>query len=366
MGEVPVHVLVASAGFALGAVFGVTVHRSNFCMMGAVADLTIAGNATRMRAWLLAIAVAVLATQGLQLLGVVDLGSAFYLSARLLWAGNLLGGLLFGFGMVIACGCPSRSLVNLGTGDLRALVSLTFLAITATMTLHGLTGLARLGLERATALDLAASGLPSQGLVELGAARLGIDPGPLRAAAALLVAGTLLWVALRDAALRRERGYLAGACLVGLSVGAGWVITGVLGADEFEPAALGSLTFVRPVGDALQYLMTFTGSQANFGIGLVGGVLAGAFGSALASGRLHLQAFEDVRDLARYMVGGALMGLGGVSALGCTVGQGITGVSTLALGSLLALVAIIAGGVLGARYLEQGSLAGALRATLGR
>lgn len=363
MGEIPVHWWVAFAGLAIGVVYGWTVHRTNFCMMGAVADLTLAHDALRMRVWLLAIALTVLATHGLHAAGLVDIDRSVYLGSRLLWAGAVLGGVLFGFGMVIACGCGSRSLVNLGAGDLRALVSLVFLAVFANMTLHGITAVARVGLERATSIPLAAG---SQGLPALVADALGLGLEPVRIALAVAVALALGAYCLKDRALRARGGYLAAAVVLAVLVAAGWLTTGVLGADEFEPTPLASLTFVRPVGDALEYLMTFTGSRIGFGASVVGGVIVGAAASSLLQGTFRLKAFEDVHDLGRYVGGGALMGVGGVAAMGCTVGQGITGIGTLSLGSLIALASIIGGAVLGVRYLEQGGLWAALRTVTGR
>ena len=134
-------------------------------------------------------------------------------------------------------------------------------------------------------------------------------------------------------------GLIAGA-LVGALIPASWYVTGVLGFDEFEPVPLESLTFTAPLGDALQYLMTYTGASADFGIAAVAGVLAGSFLVAAATRSLRAEGFEGAGHLGRYLLGGALMGFGGVLALGCTVGAGLSGVSTLSLGSLLAFAAI--------------------------
>jgi uncharacterized membrane protein YedE/YeeE len=154
--------------------------------------------------------------------------------------------------------------------------------------------------------------------------------------------------------------------VIGVLVPLGWLITGVVGADEFEPVPLVSFTFIAPVGHSLQYLMTFTGATITFGIATVGGVIVGAFLSALAARELRLESFADAADFKRHLIGGALMGFGGVLALGCTIGQGVTGMSTLALGSVIAWLSIMAGGVYCIRYLETGSLRGALGALFGR
>jgi hypothetical protein len=147
---------------------------------------------------------------------------------------------------------------------------------------------------------------------------------------------------------------------------AGWFVTGVLAADEFNPVQLASITFVAPAGESLQYLMTFTGSTINFGIAVVGGVIVGGFLMAVATGTFRVESFVDRQDLTRHLGGAVLMGSGGVLALGCTIGQGISGMSTLALGSMIAWLSILGGGYLGLKYLEEGSFGGAIRAVFAR
>ena len=236
-----------------------------------------------------------------------------------------------------------------------------FLAISAYATLNGIFAFPRLALEGATAIAPTLGGESTPGLVALTGGGT-----TARVAVAALVVAALAWHCLRDPGFRATPRYWVAATVIGLLIGAGWVVTGVVGNDGFEETRLASLTFVAPVGRSLVYLMTYTGASVDFGIGVVGGVLGGSFLSALADRSLRLQAFEDVHDLGRYVWGGTLMGVGGVMALGCTVGQGLTGISTLSLGSILSTASIIGGGFLGARYLEQGSLGGALRATFAR
>ena len=137
--------------------------------------------------------------------------------------------------------------------------------------------------------------------------------------------------------------------LLGLLIVAAWFVTGNIGFDDFEPTPIASFSFVAPIGEGLQYLMTFTGSKINFGIAVVGGILLGSFVYAKISGEFRIEAFVDASDLKRHLSGGAL-------ALGCTIGQGVSGMSTLALGSLIALLSIIAGGAFGMKYLEEGSV----------
>lgn len=363
MPELPVTVVVNLAGLGLGLLFGALVQKTNFCTMGAVSDLVLMGDSARFRAWALAIGVGILGTQGLVLAGFIDLSAAIYGTPNFGWLGGLLGGILFGFGMVLAGGCGSRTLVRLGAGNLKSLVVILVLGIFAYATLRGLLGPVRLALETSTNIDLRGAGLPSQYLPEL-LGFTGLTSLQLRAVLAAILGGGLLVWSLSNAHFLRQPLLLLAGVGVGLLVVAGWAITGILGADEFEPTPLASVTFVAPIGDSLIYLMTFTGAKLGFGPSTVAGVILGAFLWAKADGTFRVESFSSREDLIGHLLGGALMGVGGVLALGCTVGQGLTGLSTLAAGSFIAFFGIVAGAVLGVRYLEEGSLLGAVRAVV--
>ena len=235
------------------------------------------------------------------------------------------------------------------------------LGLFAYMTQRGLIAPVRLQLEVSN-LNLASFGLASQGMPDILARLSGLPAGALRPGLAVLLGGGLAAWCFKDAHFRGSHRDVTGGAVIGLLVVAGWAITGILGNDDFDPVPLASFSFVAPMGGSLQYLMSFTGSTMDFGVATVGGVIFGAFLAAKAGGRFRVEGFADTPDLIRHLLGGALMGVGGVLALGCTIGQGVTGLSTLALSSPLALGAIILGGVLGLRFLEEGSLAGALRA----
>ncbi|MSP67275.1 MAG: YeeE/YedE family protein [Alphaproteobacteria bacterium] len=366
MDELSVTHVVAALGLLLGLAFGATAQRTNFCTMGAISDIAVIGRWNRFRAWMLAIAVAILGSQGLHLAGLVDLGQSIYLSATLDWAGGIVGGLLFGFGMTLAGGCGNRNLVRLGAGNLKSLVVLLVLGTFAYMTMRGLFAGARMAGEATLALDLRPAGIAAQGLPDLLARATGLAAGVARAGVALLAAAGLLWFCLGSAEFRAARADVASGLILGALVTIGWAITGIVGADPFEPVPVASVTFVAPVGDGLLYLMTFTGATITFGIATVGGVVLGSFLMALATGGFRIEAFTDAADMGRHLTGAALMGAGGVLALGCTIGQGMTGISTLSLGSLIALAAISAGGFLGMRYLAEGSLGAALRSLIAR
>jgi uncharacterized membrane protein YedE/YeeE len=366
MSELATTTIVGIGGFVTGLVFGAVAQRTNFCTMGGISDLVLMGDGRRFRAWMLAIAVAIIGTQALHFSGAIDINKSIYLSSNFGWLGAIVGGAMFGFGMTQTGGCANKTLVRLGSGNLKSLVVLLVLGITAYMTLRGLLALARVQIENATNIDLKTHGLGNQNIGEMAGALLGVPASSARAAAAVLFAAAFLIFCFKDANFRRSATSITAGLIIGLTVIAGWVITGIVAVDEFNPVPLASITFVSPAGESLQYLMTFTGSTINFGIAVIGGVIAGSFLMAKATGTFHIESFAHRGDLIHHLVGAALMGVGGVMALGCTIGQGITGMSTLALGSVIAWLSILGGGYFGLKYHEEGSFDGALRAMLAR
>jgi hypothetical protein len=361
MEDLSVGTVVASAGFAAGILFGATANRTDFCAMGSLSDIVFMGDFRRFRAWLLAMAVAMIGTQALHGFKVVDIYQSIYLTANFGWLGAIIGGLLFGFGMTLAGGCANKGLVRIGGGNLKSVMVIVIMGIFAYMTLRGLTGLARVEMESLANVDLKQSGLDSQGMADMAAAVLGADTDWTRWAVTAVFAAAILAYCFKDVEFRASPGNIIGGLIIGALVPLGWWITGVLGYDDFEPTPLASFTFVAPSGESIQYLMTFTGSTINFGVAAVGGVIAGSCLTAIATKTFRVEAFTDAADMIRHFAGAAIMGIGGVLSLGCTIGQGITGLSTLALGSVIALLSIILGGFIGLKYLEEGSLGGALK-----
>ena len=335
---------VAAGGFVLAAVFGFVANRTNFCTMGAVSDMLHMGSCGRLGAWLFATGVAVIGTQALDAAGLVDLSEAIYLTASFGWLGYITGGIAFGVGMTLAAGCGQRNLVRLGGGSLKALVVLLVLGITAYATVRGLLGLVRITVFETSNIDLDTQGVVDQGLATMLAPVLGMeDADPLRIGLAVLLGGGLIAFALAQSTFRRSFDNLLAGIVVGAVITGGWFVTGHLGNDDFEPVPLESMTFVAPTGNAISYLMTFTGSTINFGIAAVLGMITGSFVYAVASGSFRIETFSTRSEMVRHLIGGLLMGFGGVLALGCTIGQGVTGMSTLAAGSLMAVASIIFG-----------------------
>ncbi|MGY3544668.1 putative membrane protein YedE/YeeE [Bradyrhizobium sp. USDA 4472] len=334
---------VILAGFVIGLVYGSVGLLSGFCLMSSMRAWLAEGDGRLVRSYALAIAVAIAASQFLAGAGMVDLGKSIYLQQTFSLPVLFLGGLLFGYGMVLSNGCGSRALVLLGRGNLRSFVVVTVLAIAAQMTLKGLIAPARIALVQASQTTVNVNSLPSV------LATLGLAEGASRALAAAVIAFALILFAFAHTAFRRSPGQIAAGVIVGLLVAGGWYVTGYVGADDFNPVPVTSLTFIAPIADSLQYAMLSTGLTLNFGIATVGGVLAGSLVTALVTGRFRLEGYSSPRHMLRSAGGAALMGIGGVMAFGCSIGQGLTGVSTLALGSFVAVAGIVLGTAAGLR-----------------
>ncbi|MCS6996476.1 MAG: YeeE/YedE family protein [Casimicrobiaceae bacterium] len=346
------HVAVVVLGALTGALFGAVAQRSNFCTMGAIADVVNFGDWTRARQVLCAIAVAIIGVALLRHLETVDIGRSFYVQPRLIWLSHVVGGLAFGFGMTLGSGCGSKALVRIGGGSLRALVTLLVLGLFAWFTLRGI-----LAVWRVAYFDSVHVMLPRpQDLPSLA----GLS-GATALVAALAIGVALLVFVFAGREFRRQPWSIASGLIVGLAVVAGWYVTGRIGfvaehPETLEPAWIAtnsgrpeSLTFTAPPAYLME-LLAFWSDRSRvmtFGIATILGAIAGAAAMALATRTFRWEGFASTEDLANHLVGGALMGFGGVLALGCTVGQGLTGLSTLSLGSLLTVVAIVLGCRLG-------------------
>jgi uncharacterized protein len=335
--------LVILTGLAIGLIYGAVGLLSGFCLMSSMRGYLADGDGRLVRTYALAIAVAMAASQFLAGSGTVDLGRSIYLQQSFSAPVLFLGGLLFGYGMVLSNGCGSRALVLLGRGNLRSFVVVIVLAIAAQMTLKGLIAPARIALVQASQATVSVNSLPAL------LSTLGLGENASRALATALIVAALIFFAFAHTAFRRSPGQIAAGIVVGLLIAGGWFATGYLSADDFNPVPVTSLTFVAPIADALQYAMLSTGLTLNFGIATVAGVLAGSLVTALATGRFHLEGYMSPRHMLRSAGGAALMGIGGVMAFGCSIGQGLTGLSTLALASFVAVAGILLGTTAGLR-----------------
>ena len=354
---------VAWGGFVLAFAFGVIASKTNFCTMGALSDIVNMGHWGRMRMWLLAIAVAILGATVLAYTGQVDLSKATAQRPTLAWLSLLLGGLTFGVGMTLSGGCANKNLIRAGGGSVRSMVVLVFLGIASYMTLKGLFGQWRASWLDPVSVNLADLGWKDQSLATAVARMTGIAAQPaLLATAGALVLALLVFV-FKDKRFRGNAGQIVGATLIGALVVGGWYVSGHLGYGEnpetLEHGFFGtnsrtveSLSFVGPVAFGLELLMLWTDKSLHvtFGIASVIGVVLGSAAHAIATRKFRWEGFASLADLRNQLVGAMLMGFGGVTALGCTVGQGLSGVSTLAIGSFIAMAGIIAGSVATLKY----------------
>jgi uncharacterized membrane protein YedE/YeeE len=346
-------IYVLWGGLLIGAVFGFIVQRTNFCTMGSLSDILAFGDWRRFRSWLMAAAVAMLGVLAIETAGIGEMTNSMYVTPGLAWGGHVLGGLIFGFGMVFSGGCVSRNLVRAGSGDLRSMIVLWVVGGTAYMTIGGLFGPARAAFVGATSADLSGAGIADQRLGSVLSGLTGLAPGTAQTLAVAVVAGIILIWCLKDGGFRRSLPHMAAGIGIGLCVTAGWFLTAIT-FDEFATnPTLASLSYVRPAGDTIDYLMRFTAYAApGFAVTTTIGALVGAFVGAISQGRFHIATFSDPGDTMRNLLGAALMGIGGVLALGCTIGQAVTGVSTLALGSLITFACIVLGGFIGLKTME--------------
>jgi uncharacterized membrane protein YedE/YeeE len=351
--------LVTGLAFALAFVFGAVAYRVSFCTMGSITDIVTFGDWRRMRMWLLAIVVAIAGTAVLQASGSIDTAKTIYTTAHVPWLSHLVGGFMFGFGMTLASGCGSKTLIRAGAGNLKSWIVLVILAASAYMTLKGVFAPWRANGLDTVRWDVSArtSDLPALAVAAgLGSAvRLWL---PLVAAVAL---GAFVF-ASRE--FRNSREMIVGGVLIGAVIVGGWYVSGHLGYVPEDPQTLEerfvatnsgrmeSYSFVAPTAYLLELLMLWTDQSRvlTFGIAGVLGMLAGSAITALVTRTFRWEGFGSVEDIANHVAGAVLMGFGGVTALGCTIGQGLTGISTLAVGSILSFAAIITGCVAAVNY----------------
>jgi uncharacterized membrane protein YedE/YeeE len=363
--------------FAIALVMGAVVNKTNFCTMGAVSDLVNIGDSGRFRAWLLAIAVAVLGVVLLEYAGLIKPSAAFppYRSGQFIWAENLLGGILFGIGMTLASGCGNKALIRIGGGNIKSIMVGLIIAVVAYFMINPFPGSDQTLFTvlfynwiRPLAVDLGAS-------QDIGT----LISGSEGAIQTRLIIGALLALALfifvfKSADFRKSSDNILGGLVVGVAVLGAWYVTSMVTIDqggeqyslqsyvsEWEflaetaegkpadsrPLAPQSFTFINPMGQTLGYgAAGFDKTYLTFGVMALFGVILGSFLWSLLSGSFHIEWFASFKDFLSHFIGAILMGVGGVLALGCTIGQGITGISTLALGSFIAFAGILLGSAL--------------------
>ncbi len=358
--QLSIHTQMLGAIFAIAVVMGAVTSKTNFCAMGAVSDWVNIGHTGRMRAWVFSMAVALAGVVGLEAAGIVNLSNETfppYRTANFAWVRYLLGGFMFGVGMTLASGCGNKTLVRIGSGNLKSLVVLAVGSVCAYLMLWTpLYEKAFMPWVAATTINLQAHGVANQELGTILAGMFGMPMSKhLNIVAALAVLAGMLYFCFKSADFRDEHDHILGGAVIGAAIVAGWWLTGgPIGREWKEYADMAtvvpsrvqvqSYTFVSPMGDTLRYLLDPANfSLVNFGVMALAGVILGSSLWAVLTGQFRIEWFASWGDFANHAVGGVLMGIGGVLSMGCTVGQAITGMSTLAIGSILTFLAIVIG-----------------------
>ena len=331
--------------FFLSAIFGFAAQRSHFCTMGAVSDIVNIQDWTRMHMWATAVAVAMLGFAGLSYMGSIDPNKALYASPKVLWLSTLVGGLMFGFGMVLASGCANKTLLRISSGSLKSLVVFIVMGVAAFATLKGITAVLRVN-----TVDLFSFTSPTLSVA-------------MRIILSIVIGVALFLWAIRNPQMQSISALLP-SVVIGAVIVSIWYVSGKLGYVQEHPDTLQeaflttnsgrmeSLSFVAPIAYVIDWLMLFSDKSKVLTLGMasVFGVVMGGFLEARVSKTFRWEGFGSIEDLANHLGGAVLMGVGGVTAMGCTIGQGLSGVSTLALGSFIALAGIVIGAILAFKY----------------
>ena len=341
-------------GFGLGLIFGFFANKTNFCTMGAVSDVVNMNDWGRMRAWLLAIGIAILGTNILAYAGAINISKTIYTSPNLPWLAHIVGGLFFGIGMTLASGCGNKNLVRVGGGNLKAVVVFMYMAYAAYLTLKGVFAPIRVSLLQAQPVVVNLPG--PQTLPHLLHGSMGIELPMAQLVFALLISGLLIAFVMFNKHFWENKDNFLGGLVVGAIIVAGWYVTGKIGfaedPDSLQEIAFGtnsklaeSMSFIAPAAYTIELwaLWTDTSTVVTWGIATTFGVGIGSFFYAVATKAFRWEHFISAQDMFRHMIGAVLMGFGGVTALGCTIGQGVSGFSTLSLGSIITFFAIVIG-----------------------
>lgn len=351
-----IHGWMILGGLALSVVFGYVAARSNFCVMGAISDAVNIGHFGRLRMTATAMAVAMLGTTYLSYSKLISLEASIYLRPSVSWLSMLIGGALFGIGMTMAGGCANRNLMRVGGGSIRSIVVLVFTGISAYMTMKGLFAQWRVTFLDSLSFRLDGLGYGTQSLGEILGKLLKFDTSLVTVILALVFASLLLVFAFSDSRFRKNMPQWSGGIVLGGLIVLAWLLTGKYGFGEHPETmemvyfatgtkTLESFSFVAPLAWNLELLLLWTDKSLSltFGGAMAIGIVFGSFLYAKRSGTFKWEGFANFDDLRGQLIGAVLMGFGGVTALGCTVGQGLSGISTMALGSFLAVIGIFVG-----------------------
>lgn len=366
--------------FGIAVVMGAVVNKTNFCTMGAVSDLVNIGDSGRLRAWILAMAVAMLGVTFFEAASIlsVDVTRPPYRSGNIAWLEYIIGGIMFGVGMTLGSGCGNKTLVRIGSGNIKSIFVLIIISISAYFMVNPFPGTDKTlyslffyGWTNPVTIGIAGK----QDLGSLVATMLGANVATLRLVLGLLLGAILLFIVFRSDDFRSNKDNILGGSVVGLAVLGAWYASGGFATISIDGetfswtqfasnevwdmmgdgkvpsgVAVQSYTFINPMGEVTGYLVNgvegMRGNTLTFGLAALMGVITGSFLWSMVSRSFRIEWFVDFRDFITHIIGAALMGVGGVLALGCTIGQGVTGISTLAIGSFMAFFSIVLGSAL--------------------
>ncbi|MBI1424382.1 MAG: YeeE/YedE family protein [Gammaproteobacteria bacterium] len=367
--------------FVISVILGMVANKTNFCTMGAVSDLVNMGDSGRFRAWILAGTVAMIGVVILESMGLVNLSATTlppYRGGEFQWGRYLLGGFLFGIGMTLGSGCGNKTLIRIGGGNIKSIFVFVTIAVIAYFMVDPYKQLTSTWYQTLFAPWLGKASITLSGSQDLGSVvggAVGVDPMTMRMILGAVIGIVALVILFRSADFRKSFDNVFAGIVIGLAVIAAWYITShvmVNGADGKQTltqfynnwdfamdSSVGkpkngstnllpqSFTFISPIGQAFGYAGSgFAKTFLTFGVMSVIGVIVGSLIWSLITRRFRIEWFASFKDFITHMIGGVLMGFGGVLGLGCTIGQGITGISTLALGSFLVFISIVFGSAL--------------------
>ncbi|MEM8836447.1 MAG: YeeE/YedE family protein [Pseudomonadota bacterium] len=343
-------------GLASGTVLGFVARRNYFCTLSALEQHWYGGNSAGVRTWVLAAASAIIFTQASVQAGFFDPTESFYLNANFSWLGAIIGGLCFGFGMALVGTCGYGALVRLGGGSLKSLMTVLVLGLAALSTQRGLLALGRTQTTDRAVIDFSEAG--DQSIPTLLSYFVGFN---VAVPVTILIVLALLYWIFKDSAFRANKTGISTGLIVGFIVASGWWITSYLSSQSFHPVQVESASFVAPISDVVMQFGIVTGIGPDYGVGMVAGVVLGSAIAARLADNVRWEACDDARELSRHILGALLMGFGGVLAIGCTIGQGISAASLLAVSVPLTIGSILIGARIGLAWLLEGDISSVFR-----
>lgn len=348
--------LLPGTGLLIGTVLGFVARLYRFCTLTALERYWYASDSHGLRSWVLAAAVALALTQLMLMLELINVDESFYLYPRFSLLGSIVGGVMFGIGMALVGTCGFGALVRIGGGSLQSLVVTVTIGLTALSTQRGFFGIAREQFIEPMAIDL--SDIGTQSLPALLTQLFGI---PLYWPTVVACVLLLLWWVFKEQQFRTSRDGIISGSLIGACVALGWLCTSQLGNFLYRPVQLESASFVLPPGQMVQAFALGNSEIADYGVGLIVGVILGSLFVALKQRDARWEACDDARELRRHLGGAVLMGSGGVLAAGCTIGQGVSALSVLAISAPVVFLSMLLGARIGLSWLLEGSTFGWLR-----